>query len=376
MRLLHVYSGNFYGGIETLLVTLARHQHLCPEMEHQFALCFEGRLSEELRAAGAGIHILDSVRLRAPHTVFRARTRLKGLLRREGFDAVVCHAPWSLIVGGETARSASLPLIFWMHDAAGGRHWIERWAQRVKPDLAICNSRFTETTAPTLFPGRPRVVLYCPVGPSEMPAFDPAQRVHLRASLGASGDEVVIIQTSRMEDWKGHLLHLRALARLKELPAWTCWIVGGPQRPSEISYVKSLKDEAVKLGIASRVRFLGQREDVAKLLAASDIHCQPNTGPEPFGIALVEALAAGLPVVTTSIGAAPEIIDDSCGVLVPPDDEAALAATLRGLIASPVMRATLGGGGPRRAEQLCSAGGRINELYALVSNVVEYRSVN
>ena len=60
--------------------------------------------------------------------------------------------------------------------------------------------------------------------------------------------------------------------------------------------------------------------DVPRLLAAADIHCQPNISPEPFGIAFIEALAAGLPVVTSAIGGAIEIVDDTCGRLVPASD--------------------------------------------------------
>src|SRR2546422_5237601 len=56
MRVLHVSSGNLYGGIETLLLTLARHRNLCPGLDQHFALCFEGRLSEELAAVGARVH--------------------------------------------------------------------------------------------------------------------------------------------------------------------------------------------------------------------------------------------------------------------------------------------------------------------------------
>lgn len=371
IKVLHVYSGNLYGGVETLLATLARGRRHCPEMEPHFALCFEGRLSEELRAAGAPVHMLGRVRLSAPHTVLRARARLKDLLRGETFGAVVCHAAWPLVVGGRAARSARVPLAFWMHDAAGGTHWIERFARRVKPDLVICNSRFTETTAPKLFPGSPTSVLYCPVERPSRQALAPAERARLRASLGASDGDVVIVHASRMEGWKGHSPLLRALGRLKDLTGWRCWIAGGAQRPSEVGYVKSLEDEAARLGVAARVRFLGQRADVPKLLAGADIHCQPNTGPEPFGIAFVEALAAGLPVVTTSIGAAPEIVDESCGVLVPPDDTRSLAAALRELIESPTLRRELGRGGPGRAQSLCEAGRRTRELYWMLGRATQ-----
>ena len=370
-HVLHVYSGNLYGGVEAMLATLARGRRAYPGLESQFALCFEGRLSEELRAAGARVHLLGRVRLGAPQTIWRARARLGELLLRESFAAVVCHAPWSLIVGGAAARSAGVPLVFWMHDAARGRHWIERWARRTVPDLVVCNSRFTETTAASLYPGSPTAVLYCPVEPPGRNALTPPERARLRAGLGTAEDDVVILQASRMEEWKGHAPHLRALARLKELPGWTCWMAGGAQRPTEVGYVKSLQDEAARLGIAGRVRFLGQRTDVPTLLGAADIHCQPNTAPEPFGIALVEALAAGLPVVTTSIGAAPEIVNDSCGVLVPPGDEPALAAALRRLIESPGLRRKLGRGGPDRAEFLCDVGRRTRELDALLAHAAE-----
>ena len=73
---------------------------------------------------------------------------------------------------------------------------------------------------------------------------------------------------------------------------------GGAQRSHEAVYLAELRQAADRAGIGDRVRFLGQRTDVPDLLAAADVFCQPNTGPEPFGIAFVEALYAGLPVVT------------------------------------------------------------------------------
>ena len=82
---------------------------------------------------------------------------------------------------------------------------------------------------------------------------------------------------SRMEACKGHFQHLQALARLKNLRTnWVCWIVGGPQRPQEEKYFCSLKDAAEELGISGRLRFLGQRSDVPRLLAASDIFCHSH----------------------------------------------------------------------------------------------------
>src|SRR2546426_12706579 len=86
LRVLHVHSGNLYGGVETILVTLARHRILCPQMQSHFALCFEGRLSEELKLAGASVYSLGKTRLRNPDSVRRARRVLRELLDKNGFD--------------------------------------------------------------------------------------------------------------------------------------------------------------------------------------------------------------------------------------------------------------------------------------------------
>jgi glycosyltransferase involved in cell wall biosynthesis len=117
------------------------------------------------------------------------------------------------------------------------------------------------------------------------------------------------------------------------------------------------------------VKFVGQRSDVPELLAAADVHCQPNAGPEPFGIAFVEALYAGLPVVSTRLGGAAEILDASCGVLVPPADPAALAAALGALIDDPGARARLGAAGPARAAHLCDPAAALGRLEGLLAGV-------
>ena len=104
------------------------------------------------------------------------------------------------------------------------------------------------------------------------------------------------------------------------------------------------------------ITFLGERSDVPRLMAAADIYCQPNTGPEPFGIAFVEALAAGVPVVTTAIGGAVEIVDARCGILVDAPSPVLVAEALQRLIDSPALRASLAAAGPARASRSRSPG--------------------
>lgn len=361
MRVLHLSSGNLYGGVETLLVTLARDRGACPGMDPHFALCAEGRLSEELRGTGAPVHPLGSVRARNPFSVRRARRSLAGLLRRERFDVVVCHSAWVQAIFGPAVRAARLPLVFYLHDVAGGRHWLERWARLTPPELAVCNSRFTAGSLANLYPGVRGEVVHCPVAPRGS-SSTPGMRASIRAELDTAGDDVVIVQTSRLESWKGHRLHLEALGRLRGVPGWTCWLAGGAQRRSEAAYRRELEKTAERLGIADRVRFAGQRSDIPAVLAAADVLCQPNTGPEPFGIVFVEALYAGLPVVTTAMGGALEIVDESCGTLTPPGDPAALALALRQLIADPARRSSLGAAGPARARAVSDPAARLEEL--------------
>lgn len=375
IRVLHAHAGNIYGGVEAMLLTQVRQRNLCPALESSFALCFAGQFSEELIAAGATVHWLGPVRIRQPLTVRRARRNLRELLRREAVDAVVTHSCWSQAIFGPVARAAAVPLVFHLHAPAGGRHWLERWARRTPPDMALCNSRFTAATLPRLYRGVRAEVVYCPVATPEQSDAE-ADTAGTRAELQTPLDATVIVQVSRMEDWKGHALHLQALSLLKDLPGWVCWQVGGAQTPGERKYLQELKEMAGRLGIAERVRFLDQRSDVARLLAAADIFCQPNTGPEPFGIVFIEALSARLPVVTTAHGGACEIVNDDCGLLVPPNDASALASSLRRLILDQTLRVRLGTAGPARAHELCDPATQMNQLHEALSCVIRRRQVS
>ena len=368
MRVLHVSSGNLYGGVETLLATLARERAVCPGMEPRFALCFEGRLADELSALGTPVALLGPIRSRYPWQAWRARRRLAALLRREAFDAVVCHMPWSQAIFGPVVRQARVPLVFWMHDVAEGGHWVERWAGRCPPDLAVCNSRFTAESLARLFPRAtpPHRVVYPPV--SAPPPAGP-DREEVRAALGTPAGACVIIQVSRMEPYKGAAIHLDALGLLADVPGWVCWMVGGAQRPPEVGFLAELQARAERAGIADRVRFLGERRDVRSLLRAADVFCQPNLRGEPFGIVFIEALQAGLPVVATAVGGALEIVDASCGRLTLPGDAGELDGILQTLVRDDGLRAKLGRTAPARAAQLCDPASALELLRQCLSGL-------
>ncbi len=364
MRVLHLAAGNLFGGVETYLITLAKLRHLCPEMEPEFGLCFSGRLRDELTATGVPVHDLDAVRISRPWTVLRARSRLQRLVRQQSFDAVMVHSSWPHAVFAPVVRRSGVRLIHAVHGEIDHRHWLNRWAARTPPDAVIANSNFIVQSATNLFPRVPVQIMYYPVSQPNVDRDD--VRCTIRRELSTAPKTVVILQASRLEPWKGQFLHVEALGKLKEFSGWKAWFAGGPQMAGEAEYLAELERRAKDAGIVDRICFLGQRKDVPHLMAAADIFCQPNSGPEPFGIVFVEALHAGLPVVTSNFGGASEIVIPDCGVLTLPGDAAAVAEALRELIADPERRRTLGEAGPSRAAELCDPARQLAKLAEII----------
>jgi glycosyltransferase involved in cell wall biosynthesis len=362
MRVLHVYAGNLYGGVEAMLATFARAAGAVPELEMRFALAYDGRLAGELRDAGAPVAVVGGARLSRPWTVWAARRRFARLLAAERPEVAVFHSAWSHGIFAPAARRAGVRVAFWLHDAVSGGA-AEQRARRTPPDLALCTSAWTRDTLPRLFPGVRAEVVHPAVA---APADVSAERAAVRGELSTGADEVVIVQASRMEPWKGHRPHLEALARLGDRPRWVCWMAGGARRPHELRHAAEMKALAERLGIGGRVRWLGERADVPRLLAAADLLCQPNLGPEPFGITYVEAMYAGLPVVAAATGGALEAVTDATGVLVPPGDASALAGALGTLAADPALRRRLGEAGPARARALCDPERQLRRLHELL----------
>jgi glycosyltransferase involved in cell wall biosynthesis len=366
MRVLHVTSGRLFGGIEQMLVTLSKHRAATPAIDAAFAIAAPGRAEEELRAAGAPVTLVGDVRLSRPASIVQGRSAFARLV--EGFrpDAVVCHAPWSVALFGSAARRARVPLVLWQHDHASGRTLVERWAKRTPADLVICNSTWTARSAAALNPGAPVAVIHPPV---VVPDGALEARAQIRRSLDTAATDVVVLCASRLERWKGHVDLLRGLGRIADSPSWTLWIAGGAQRPHEREYAAALRQKAAQLGIAPRVRFLGDRRDVPALMKAADLLCQMNEGPEPFGIVFAEALLSGIPVVTADLGGAPEIVSDACGRLVRAGDLEGLGEAVRALVENPPLRARLGAAGPEHARARCSPGVVLPQIARALASV-------
>jgi glycosyltransferase involved in cell wall biosynthesis len=348
-RALVVHAGNLWGGVERVLVALAELPGLRRQTALSFALAFEGPVAEALRRTGTPVHLIGPARASRPWSVWRARRRLASLLHASAAEVVITQSAWSLALFGDVATAAGLPLVHWVHDVLDGRHWTERLASRHRPDLLVCNSHHSAACAAVIFPDVPSCVVYAPLTAVPQPAG--AARA-IRSRFDTPEDVVVIVQVGRAEPLKGHRVLLAALEQLADVPGWVCWQVGAPQRAAETEYWRSMQSLACHSAVGHRVRFVGHAEDVAAVLQAADVYCQPNTGPEAYGLTLVEAMQAGLPVVTSRIGAAPEVLAGTDNLLVEPGDAAGVAAALRVLVLDAALRERLGRQGPARAGAL------------------------
>lgn len=345
-----------------MLVSLAELQG---EIEHRFALCFAGRLSQALRDRGVAVSFLGAVRLRSPWSAWRARRALRRLIAQGDFDAVICHGIWAYCVFSGAIRRARQSPVLYLHDIPEASSFYYRFAWRKPPALCIANSAYTAERLSALSPVPTRIVhpLVEPPAP-----VTPERAEELRVRWAPRDAGAIILQASRLDSWKGHRNLLRALGTVRDEPGWHCWIAGTPQRPEEEAYRQELVRTLEALGIARRVTFIGHRDDMPLVLRACDIYCQPNESPEPFGMVFVEALYAGKPVVATSLGGALEIVTDECGILCSPEPAPLRDALLR-LIADPSLRERLAHAGPARARGLCGPESFTRSFQAALASV-------
>ena len=349
VRVLHVYGGNLYGGIETFLRTLARH----PTRESavmDFALCFEGRIARELRESGATLHILGAVRVRSPRSIFAARRVLAETLRAGRYEVVVCHSAWPYALFAPVVRAHGARLAFHMHDVPNARGWIDQWANRTRPDLVLCNSEFTAANGRWSFRKTSRVVIRCAVEFDQGTAR--AARAEVRAALGATPEAVVILQASRMQAWKGHRLLIDALGQLRANPRWVlldCRRSSAPQRGC-------LRARDANEGRANWPRRPRPVPGPAHRRACAHGSCATSSAsrisaPSPSGSRSSRPLQRLSPSSRRRSGRCRDHhrVVRSIG----PPDAPSVAANLAELIDDEQRRAVLSQGGPLRARELC-----------------------
>jgi glycosyltransferase involved in cell wall biosynthesis len=353
VRVLHVSGGDLYGGIERMLVAFAATKS--SRIYQQFAVSPATRLYRELRDLEADVVPLPRPRASRPLSIVAARREFGRLLGEISTDAVVFHGSWTHAMFAPVVRGRAT-MAFWQHAPMLNPRWPDRWASWTPPHVSIANSRFT-ASAP-LFPAIAPHVIYCPVLAIRLPSD--ADRASARAELGAGDSDVVVLMAARLEAWKGHGVLIQAAVKMRSSSRVKFWIAGGVQHPSERVYLEDLQRQAS--GASNPILFLGQRSDVDRLMTLADVYCQPNTAPEPFGLAIAEAMRTGLPSVVSRSGGAAELVDRDCGVLVTPGDTDAVAAALETLAGDAARRIAMGTAARRRAGMLTDPAARLDQL--------------
>lgn len=189
----------------------------------------------------------------------------------------------------------------------------------------------------------------------------------VRALLGLAPSDLAVICIARLSPEKGVVTLLQAASLLKGERRMRVFIVGdGPQK-------RELQNVANEYGLNDIVQFLGTRSDVPALLQGADVYVQPSH-KEGLGIAVMEAMAAGLPVVAMKVGGLPEVIaDNETGLLTEPQNPAAFAFALQTLLSITKKRESMGHAGRERVCSCFSVERMVKETQAVYEAVLAQR---
>ena len=204
-----------------------------------------------------------------------------------------------------------------------------------------------------------------------MRQVDAAGAREARAELGVADGQVLFGSFGRLQRWKGQDVFVAAAAEVaRARPDARFVVVGGSVFGLEPEYFEHLRQEAARQGLGDRIRFTGFRQDVPRLMAACDVVCHTSRVAEPFGLVIIEAMALGRAVIATRGGGPSEIVaSPEDGLLVPPEDVAALAEAMIRLHDSPEKRASLGLGGADRVRKQFTIEGAAADLIAQLDDV-------
>jgi len=229
-----------------------------------------------------------------------------------------------------------VPAVWFQHVGASWSSNIERWAAFVKSAAIITNSEFTAQGQRRVNPRRARVEVIHPG--TRLPERGYKQRRAAgRAALEIPDGVFAVGIAARLQPWKGQDVVIRAAASLLRARSHArLYIIGDAMFGFDKAYADALPRLAEELGIRERVSFTGFRNDVPELLAGLDVAIHASVTPEPFGLGLIEAMAAGTALIAADAGAAREIVAPGVdGLLTPPGDHEALATALLALCDDP-----------------------------------------
>jgi glycosyltransferase involved in cell wall biosynthesis len=373
----------FWGG-EQHLLQLARglaargHDVAC-------AVRPDSALAARLRAAGLAVRELPLVDWFEP----RGALRLAAWLRRGRFEIVHAHCPRDYYLAAAAAALAGVSAGGAMAarspaaDAAvrcvGTRHLLRPigapalkrpFFARLSAMIAVSEAvRRAFLAAGVMDAAR---VVTVPNGVDTQRVVP--ERNGLRRRVGLGDDAPVIGYVGRLSPEKGVPTLLEAARRLRPVPGGgaSVFVLGDDPRPGG-AHGAELRRLAGAPGLAGRVHFFGWVEDAEAAAADFDVQVVCSRA-EPFGLATLEGMARGRPVVATAAGGSPEIIRDGVdGLLVPPDDPEALARSLDRLLGDPALRRRLGEAARRRVAADFSLAAMLDRVEAVYERVLAGR---
>lgn len=294
----------------------------------------EARIHDEAQARGIPVEALAIGRKRVA-----GLSALRRRLRQLAPDLVVSHSStdsW-LVALATRFWHAAPPVVRIRHISAPvGRNASTRWLyRRAAAHVVTTGERLRSDLIRDLGLDAERVSSV-PTG-IDLARYAPRDRDAARRQLGLPEGGYVTGIAATLRSWKGHRYLLEAWAGLARGADDRLLVVGdGPGRDN-------LRAQAVELGIADCVVMPGNQADVAPWLAAMDVFVLPSYANEGVPQAIMQAMATGLPVLSTPVGSIPEIVSDGeTGLLVAPRDVAALRAALQRLAGDAELRARLG----------------------------------
>ncbi len=321
-KVLHVIESLELGGAERVVIEHATsHDRSRYEPE---VCCVDGGgpLAAVLEEIGVPLHVLGRRGRFDPRPTFA----LARLVARRGIDVVHNHNLIALAVGLPGAvLGGARAIVRTEHNVASGDYRLHRFLSRLaslreNAQIAVSDAVARSRVAERRFP--PTRLVTIRNGIDDCLREVSGDRSQVRKELGVSDETVLCLTVGSLTAQKDHENLLQAIAAAG-LPDARFAVAGaGPLE-------EKLAERADELGVADRVLFLGQRGDVPRLLTAADIFVLPSAW-EGLPITVLEAMAAGVPCVSTAVGGVPEaIIDGVNGYLVEPHDPAALAEKLR-----------------------------------------------
>jgi glycosyltransferase involved in cell wall biosynthesis len=346
IRLLHVVGNSGFGGAARLILRLA-----------QFArnggwqvdvLTTNPSFQQAVRDYGLGLVDLDVIRRRIrPVWDTAGLFRLRAFLQREPYTIVHTHTSKAGFVGRLAARLAGIPVV--VHTAHGFA-FHERtpvleqavyssleFVGSLCCDRIVCVSEFHRQWALKLRICAARKIISIPNGIAPRIPDPRVSEAELRRSWGVGNGEFVILSMGRLAPEKGLEDLIEAAVILQKSGSRFRIVVAG-DGPLRDPLSRMVADR----GIADRVVFVGYREDVGNLLAACDQVVLPSLR-EGLSIALLEAMAAGKPIITTTIGSNVEVASQAeMAVLVAPGDPQALSQAILRCLRDPALRSGLG----------------------------------